>query len=170
MKYLGAIQLNDALFLSKKFLLVIVILGVFWLLTWAIQVVVSKSFKKAKIENTVMGTLLVRAIKSIMMLLGVVVALGTAGIDVSALVASIGLTGFGLSFALKDMVSSAVAGMMLTVYRPFSVGDHIHISGHEGRVTSIDLRYVTLATDDGDQTVLVPNAMVYQSLIQLNKK
>ena len=169
MNPLGFIQLNDAFLLLKKILLVMAILGIFWLLTWVIQTILSKSFKRATIENTPISNFLMRVIKGIMILLGVLVALGTVGIYVSALVASIGLTGFGLSFALKDMVSSAVAGMMLMVYRPFSVGDHIHISGHHGHVKSIDLRYVTLTEGEG-QTVLVPNAMVYQSLIQLNTK
>jgi small conductance mechanosensitive channel len=162
------IQFNDALLLLKKVIVVSFILAVFWLISWCIQATISKSLKKIGVDNAPLCLLLVRMIKGVLMLLATLVALGTIGVDVSALVASIGLTGFGLSFALKDMVASAVAGGMLMVYRPFSVGDNIEISGHQGRVKSIDFRYLTLVVND-DQSVLVPNAMVYQSLIQIGK-
>lgn len=59
------------------------------------------------------------------MLLGLVTALGTAGVNVSALVTSLGLVGFALGFALKDALSNIISGILLLLYRPFSVGDVI---------------------------------------------
>ncbi|MCH8157277.1 MAG: mechanosensitive ion channel [Nitrospinae bacterium] len=78
----------------------------------------------------------------------------------SALVAGLGVTGFALGFAMKDTISNLLAGVLLLVYRPFAIDDHINISGQDGKVVAIDLRYTTLA--DGDKKILIPNSMVFR--------
>src|ERR1700722_20241063 len=50
--------------------------------------------------------LLARSVKLCLVLFGIVTALGTLGIEVSALVAGLGLTGFAFGFALKDIISN----------------------------------------------------------------
>ena len=75
---------------------------------------------------------------------------------ITALVASLGLAGFGLSFALRDAISNVLAGVIILMYRPFRIGDHISTGGHEGTVVSIDLRYTTIDSDDN--RYLIPNS------------
>lgn len=89
---------------------------------------------------------------------GVVIALDTLGVQVSALIAGIGLTGFALGFALKDVVQSLVAGVMIMMNRPFHQGDYITVAGFHGIVEDVALRYTKLA--DGDKKHLVPNGTV----------
>ena len=50
---------------------------------------------------------------------------GTVGVDVSALVAGLGLAGFAIGFALRDAVSNTLAGVLVLMYQPFRVGDDI---------------------------------------------
>mgnify|MGYP006102452719 FL=1 len=98
---------------------------------------------------------------------GLITSLGTFGINVSALVAGLGLTGFALGFALKDVVSNLIAGSLILLHRPFKVDDKISIAGHEGKVIKIDLRYTTLESDD--KKVLIPNSMLFtKEIIILN--
>jgi small-conductance mechanosensitive channel len=92
---------------------------------------------------------------------GAVSALGTLGVDVTALIAGLGLTGFALGFALKDALSSAIAGLMIMLSRPFRTGDRVLVAGFEGIVAAIDLRYVHLAGEG--KRFLVPNATVMTS-------
>ena len=47
------------------------------------------------------------------MIFGFVTALGSVGVDVSALVAGLGLTGFALGFALKDTISNLLSGVLI---------------------------------------------------------
>ena len=47
---------------------------------------------------------------------GLVTALGTAGVNVSALVAGLGLTGFALGFAFRDVLSNLLAGVLILLY------------------------------------------------------
>lgn len=90
-------------------------------------------------------------------------ALGTMGDKVTALVAGLGLAGFALGFALKDAISTLLAGMLIVMYRPFQLGDHIAVAGYEGSVVGIDLRYTTLRTED--RKFLIPNSLLYTNTV-----
>lgn len=96
---------------------------------------------------------------------GAVTALGTAGVQVSALVAGLGLTGFALGFALKDIISNLLSGVLILIFRPFKHGDKISIAGLEGAVTDIDLRYTTLETET--RKYLIPNATLFSNPITI---
>jgi small conductance mechanosensitive channel len=91
----------------------------------------------------------------VVLALGLVVGLGTMGLNVSALVASLGLTGFALGFAPRDAVANLLAGVLILSHRPLEYGDRIAVTGLEGVIVDIDLRYTTL--DAGDKRHLVPN-------------
>jgi small conductance mechanosensitive channel len=88
--------------------------------------------------------------------MGLITGLGTVGVDVSALVAGLGLTGLALGIALKDVVSNSIAGIMILIYKPFHRQDRINVTGLEGTVVQIDLRFTTL--EMADRRILIPNA------------
>lgn len=99
---------------------------------------------------------------------GAIMALSNLGIDVTAIVAGLGLTGFALGFALKDALSNVLAGAMLIAYKPFEDGDEISVDGVTGRVTSLDLRYTTLVGDG--ETYLVPNSVMFAKTVKLKRR
>ena len=94
---------------------------------------------------------------------GLITALGTMGIDVSALIAGLGLTGFALGYACRDALSNLLAGVLIILYQPFKPGQTITVSGKTGRVGSINFRYTVLKAEG--KTVLVPNSAVFGSVI-----
>ena len=100
-----------------------------------------------------------------LVILGAISALGTIGINISALVASLGLTGFALGFALKDAVSNLIAGVLIILYEPFELGDWISIAGRQGVVESVNFRYISLKSDE-EKEVLIPNSMVFKSVVE----
>ena len=99
--------------------------------------------------------------------LGVITALGTLGVNITGIVAGLGLTGFALGFALKDSISNLLAGVMILLYRPFEVGDRIDVSGLAGTVVHVDLRYTEL--DNERERVLVPNSKMLTDPIRVAK-
>lgn len=101
--------------------------------------------------------------RAVLLVFGAVIALSTLGLDVTAVIAGLGLTGFALGFALRDVLSSAVAGLLILLNRPFLNGDRIRVGDFEGTVLSTDLRYTLL--DSGDRHFLVPNATVLNSAV-----
>jgi small conductance mechanosensitive channel len=110
--------------------------------------------------------LLGRVTRLTLMTFGVLTAIGTLGIDVKALVAGLGLTGFALGFALKDIISNSLAGILILTYKPFRRGDRIDVAGSAGRVELIDLRYTTLTIEEGGR-VLVPNSTLFTNSIKV---
>jgi small-conductance mechanosensitive channel len=109
--------------------------------------------------------LLARIIRIIMIVLGFVSALGTLGMNVMPIVTGLGLTGFALGFAFKDILSNTLAGVMIILYRPFSRGDVIAVAGYQGTVIRIDLRYTTIDTDS--KYFLIPNTVLLTNAITI---
>jgi small-conductance mechanosensitive channel len=102
-----------------------------------------------------------------LLIFGFITSLGTLGINVSALVAGLGLTGFALGFAFRDALSNVLAGVMILLYHPFHRGDRVNITGLEGEVTGIDLRYTTLQNEG--KTFLIPNSILLTNAISVSK-
>ena len=69
-----------------------------------------------------------------------------------------GTAAVAIGFAMKDLVSSLVAGVMIMFDRPFQVGDRVTFGGQYGDILSIGLRSVKLRTLD-DSMVTIPNSM-----------
>jgi small-conductance mechanosensitive channel len=98
----------------------------------------------------------------VVLVFGLISGLGTMRIDVSALVASLGLTGFALGFALRDAVSNLIAGVLILLYEPFSVSNTISVGTNRGVVAEINLRYTVLRTETGTM-IYVPNSTMFSS-------
>ena len=101
----------------------------FWIIGAVLQWIIITTSKKFQNDKRYIFRIAGKAIKVSSVLLGALTALGTMGINVSALVAGLGLTGFALGFALRDILSNLLAGALIIVYRPFHRGDQIAVAG-----------------------------------------
>ncbi len=77
-------------------------------------------------------------------------------LDDSAIAVIGGTIAVSVGFAVKDLVASFIAGIMIMLDRPFQVGDRVTFGGQYGDITAIGLRSVRLQTLD-DNTVTIPN-------------
>ncbi len=130
----------------------------FWLLAVILRGVVSRLAASRGVDRS-LGRLLAKAAYLTLMVTGVLVGLETAGIDMTAAIAGLGLTGFALGFALKDIVSNLIAGVLIILYKPFDEGDTVKCGGFEGVVKRIDLRY-TFMENEGDD-IFLPNSKLF---------
>jgi small-conductance mechanosensitive channel len=96
----------------------------------------------------------------LLMAIGVVVALTTAGLNISTLAViggGLGI-GFGFGFGLQTLVANFVSGIVLLLGRSLKVGDFVDLqSGVRGCVVEIAMRYTRVSTNDFVD-VLVPNS------------
>lgn len=102
-----------------------------------------------------------------LVVLGLITALGTRGVNITGIVAGLGLTSFALGFALKDSISNLLAGVLILLYRPFEVGDRIDVGGLSGIVMHVNLRYTEMESEA--ERVLVPNSKMLTDPIRVAK-
>lgn len=101
--------------------------------------------------------------------LGTITALQQVDFDVTAFIAGLGVLGIAAGFALQDVTSNFVAGVILLLNEPFAQGDLVEISGVLGNVEAIDLRSTEIKSLDG-QNVFIPNSTVLTSIITNRSK
>ena len=130
----------------------------FWLLAVILRGVVSRLAAARGVDRS-LGRLLAKGVYLTLLVTGLIVGLETAGIDMTAAIAGLGLTGFALGFALKDIVSNLIAGVLIILYKPFDEGDTVKCGGFEGVVKRIDLRY-TFMENEGDD-IFLPNSKLF---------
>jgi small-conductance mechanosensitive channel len=92
------------------------------------------------------------------------VALSAANVNVTAVFASLGVAGFALGFAFKDILENFIAGILLLFSRPFEVGDQVTLGNFEGTVIDIEIRTTTLRTY-ADEKVAIPNSHIYTNAV-----
>lgn len=141
----------------------VLIVAGFWLASVGVRQLVNRLASGTDSNTKSVMRLTARVMSTAVLLFGLVTALGTVGVNVSALVAGLGLTGFALGFAMKDILSNLMSGVLILLYRPFSINDHITVTGLDGVVTEIDLRYTKLEKDD--QAFLIPNSLLITNTI-----
>ncbi len=155
--------IESVIMIIPRTLAALVVIGLFWLIAngvrWVIQKICHHFIEDLTIEN-----LIKQLSYYTVWLLGIIVALDAFGFDPQTVVTGLGLTSLALGFALKDIISNFISGILLLALRPFRLGDQIIIGDTEGNVERIELRATQLRTYDG-VVVLVPNAEVFTSRI-----
>ncbi len=93
----------------------------------------------------------------IVLTIGVFVALGTMGVDTSAMMAGGAVLLVGIGFGLQKLAENFISGLLLLIERPVRKGDFIDVGGVLGTVEDIGLRATRVLSRDG-VTVIVPNS------------
>ena len=104
-------------------------------------------------------------IKVVIIALGVTLALGLLGIDVTPLVAALGVGGLAVALGLQDTLANLFAGIHVLLAQPVRVGDYVKLaSGEEGYVVDIGWRSTRIRQLPNNM-VVVPNSQVVQTII-----
>ncbi|MGC9347124.1 MAG: mechanosensitive ion channel family protein [Anaerolineae bacterium] len=157
---------DQILLFLPKFAAGLVVFLIFWAAGCLVRRIVRRIFKRHELNRDV-EELIEQAVHITLLTLGALTALGTMGVDIAALIASLGLVGFAVGFALKDAISNYLAGILILAYRPFEREDQIAVAGHRGIVVDIDMRYTILDTEE--RRVLVPNAQLFNNVVTVEK-
>ena len=146
-------------------LVALVVLIVFWTISKLVHSGILKILNKHTSSN--IPKIIASIVKKIIIVIGFVTSLGTLGIDVSGIIAGLGITGVALSLALKDILSNFVSGILIFIHEPFRVGDSIEVEGKSGKVKGVNLRYVTIESEGKD--ILVPNSISTSKIVIINR-
>ena len=95
-------------------------------------------------------------IRYTVLVVGVMVIMQTAGINLSAFSVLAGAVGVGVGFGLQNIVSNFISGLIVMFERPVKIGDRVELSGIQGNVVRIGARATQLVAADGS-VVFMPN-------------
>ena len=130
----------------------LVIIAVFLVAAAVVRRVFRRVAQRIDPEKRPLAGLAGQTVRYAIVVVGLITGLGTMGIDISALIAGLGLTGFALGFAFRDALSNLLAGVLIILYQPSKPGDTITVSGRTRKIVGINFRYAVL--DSEGKTVL----------------
>ena len=119
---------------------------------------VRKILGKAKTDPVLVG-FLANMVRYAILAFTVIAALSKFGIQTTSFIAVLGAAGLAVGLALQGSLSNFAAGVLLLIFRPFSLDDWISAGGATGKVVDIGIFTTTLHTAD-NQKVIIPNSGV----------
>ena len=98
----------------------------------------------------------IKILNFIIFIMGLLIVLYFAGVNLTAVLSGLGIGGFAVAFAAKDTISNFFGTLSVLFSDVFSQGDWIEINGMEGVVVEIGLRVTTIRTFD-NALIAIPN-------------
>ena len=141
--------------------LAVMVIGLF-LARW-IGKMVARTLEKQPLEPPV-RLLMVRLARLLVLALTLVIALGAAGFEMTALITGVGVVGVGIGLGMQGLLSNVVAGLTIIFTKPFRVGEYIEILSVQGLVSHIDLVSTTLLHGDASR-VVIPNHKIIGEIL-----
>ena len=119
-----------------------------------IKRMILKLSKRSRKFTFIMAQLVWKLAAALIWVIAIVSVLGIFGIDLTPVLAGLGITGVVLGFALQESISSLFSGVMIAINAPFRVGDWVDIGDISGTVVSMDLMCVTLSSGDNKKITM----------------
>jgi len=112
---------NAAANLIPRLIIALAVFLVFYLLYRVLNFLLARVTRRAGVEPTA-ATFLLVAVRYVVLIVGVVLALEELGLDVTTILEGLGIVGLALGFAAKDTLSNIIAGFFLFWDKPFVIG------------------------------------------------
>ncbi|NJK35637.1 MAG: mechanosensitive ion channel family protein [Oscillatoriales cyanobacterium SM2_2_1] len=98
-------------------------------------------------------------IRTLIAIIGALVALGTIGVSIEPIIASLGVIGLGVSLAAQDVIKDTISGLLILLEDQFAEGDVIVVDGKGGQVEHMNLRITQLRNTEG-ALITIPNSAI----------
>jgi small conductance mechanosensitive channel len=138
---------------------IVILVAGFWI-AGRMQALVVRSLSKTPHLDAMLKGFFGNLVRYFILTITILAVLSQFGIQTTSLVAVLGAAGLAIGLALQGTLSHLAAGVMLLIFRPFRVGQHVQIGGADGTVKDLSLFWTELVTGDNLQ-VIIPNGSVW---------
>ena len=149
--YFGQVRIS--LYTAASFVLSV---ALFLLAALGIAGALGNRIRRSRVLDDSMKIALSKLVKFVLLVLAVLIAMVTAGIDITAFTVFGGALGVGLGFGLQRVVSNFVSGFILAFEGSVRPGDIVSFGNTLGTVKALYTRHAVIHTRDG-LDILVPN-------------
>jgi len=126
---------------------------------------------EARLLKDVMGAQLslrkaaANTVRAVLVFVGLLFALTSVGIDLTALSVLGGAIGVGVGLGLQKLAANYVSGFVILAERSVRIGDTVKVDNFEGRITDIATRYTVIRALNGREAI-VPNEMLITQRVE----
>lgn len=161
---------SDIIIMTPNIISAILAVIVFIVLGRLFYIFIGKRIQ-TKWKDSIVSKFIAEASKWSFYIFGIIIALNIVGFGgiASSLIAGAGISAIIFGFAFKDIGENFLAGFILTLKRPFEIGDIIEIDGFKGNVKSLDLRVTHLRNVEGKDIYIPNSSIIKNTLINYTK-
>ncbi|MGN0480447.1 MAG: mechanosensitive ion channel family protein [Lachnospiraceae bacterium] len=160
-------MLDDFFPKAVGFLIGVVVAIIIWivgkkLIGFSVKVI-ERAFERAHIDEGISKFLISIARFSAYCILALIV-ISTVGIETSSIIGIISSLTLAVGLSFQGSLSNIAGGVLIIIFKPFTVGDYIISSGAEGTVEAIDILYTKIHTID-NKLITAPNGTLANSVV-----
>ena len=139
--------------------------GVVMVLTLWLSSALEKKLLRGSGGDLSMRKMVANLLRMVLLIVGLLVALSSVGIDLTALSVLGGAIGVGVGLGLQRIAANYVSGFVILAERSLRIGDMVKVDTFEGRITDIRTRYTVIHALNGRES-LVPNEMLITQRVE----
>jgi len=124
----------------------------------------SDTSSKSKKQTAKMMPVIKRVVLSVVWIIGLVTALSNVGVNISALLGTLGIGGIAFALASQDTVKSIFGAFTILTDRPFNIGDTVKIDSFEGTIIDVGVRSTKMRNYD-KRIITFPNYKIMDASI-----
>ena len=146
---------DNEISIKSIIVLIALIWGFSWLSKW-IERFIHKTLLYKDIDPGIKGSM-ERFSRYLILIIGILISLGSIGINLNSLTAFGAVVGVGIGFGLQNITQNFMSGIIILLERPIKKGDIVQVGDTSGRVLDIKARSTLILTRD-DVVMIVPNS------------
>jgi small-conductance mechanosensitive channel len=139
--------------------------AVLLLTLWISSAIESRLLRSATGSELSLRKAASNATRALLMFVGMITALTSVGIDLSALSVLGGAIGVGIGFGLQKLAANYVSGFVILTERSMRIGDMVRVDNFEGRITDIKARFTVIRSNAGRESI-VPNEILITNRVE----
>jgi small-conductance mechanosensitive channel len=132
---------------------------------WISSALESRLLKSATGSDLSLRKVISNTVRALLMFVGLLLALSSVGIDLTALSVLGGAVGVGIGFGLQKLAANYVSGFVILAERSMRIGDMVKVDNFEGRITDIKARYTVIRSATGRESI-VPNELLITQRVE----
>lgn len=158
--YLDRLRTLAAVYLPRVAAAIVLLVVGWWVISWLSRLV-AEATQHLSVSLSAFLTSLFNILLKVLLLIS---AAGMVGFQTTSFVAILGAAGLAVGLALQGTLANFAGGVLILVFKPFTVGDVIESQGKSGTVQAIQIFNTILLTSQGD-TVILPNGATSNGVI-----